>query len=162
MLTYGATPATVGTIPLYNARMPPSVLYIIFIVSHMPGNFFLATPPNAAKEADCMESRVRTISRGYVSVTEVMPAAPPHRSLRKGVKSAPGDGSTNFKYNNQLLRSNDGDERAKSWAYSFIEIITPELYCGIWYNPYTVGAVPSHEPPPAFFPPHLHETLSHR
>lgn len=31
-----------------------------------------------------------------MNVTEVMPAAPPQSSLRKGVSSAPGDGSTNY------------------------------------------------------------------
>lgn len=37
--TYGATPATVGTIPLYSARKPPSVAYISRMVSHIPGSF---------------------------------------------------------------------------------------------------------------------------
>lgn len=31
-----------------------------------------------------------------MNVTEVMPAAPPQSSLRKGVNSAPGEGSTNY------------------------------------------------------------------
>ena len=61
----------------------------------MPGGFGLFFGPNAANDADCIESLVRTMSRGYVTVTEVMPAHPPHMSLRSGVRSAPGEGSAN-------------------------------------------------------------------
>lgn len=50
-LTYGATPATVGIIPLYNARTPPSVLYIVFNVANMPGNLVPGFP-KAANDAD--------------------------------------------------------------------------------------------------------------
>lgn len=93
--TYGATPATVGVMPRYKAKKPPSVLYIIFSVAHIPGSLFLETSPRLAKEADCMDRRVRTMSSGYVNVTEVMPAAPPQISRLIGESSAPGEGSTN-------------------------------------------------------------------
>lgn len=60
--TYGATPATVGMMPLYSAARPPSVLYMVTIVVHMPGSSLgLAS---TAKEADWMDRRVRTMSRG--------------------------------------------------------------------------------------------------
>lgn len=81
--------------PLYRARKPPSVLYIITIVAHIPGNSFFGAPLRDEKEADCIDKRVRTISRGYVKVTEVMPAAPPQTRRLKGERSAPGEGSTN-------------------------------------------------------------------
>ena len=74
--------------------MPPSVLYILIMVVSMPGSCPSALP-KAANEADCIDSRVLTMSRGYVKVTEVMPAQPPHNSLRSGDRSAPGDGSAN-------------------------------------------------------------------
>lgn len=80
VLTYGATPATVGIMPLYRAKNPPSFLYIDAISAHMPGSFspaFLLIPEN---EALCIDNRVLTISRGYVHVTEVMPAQPPQNS----------------------------------------------------------------------------------
>lgn len=48
-----------------------------------------------AKEADCIDRRVRTMSNGYVNVTEVMPAAPPQMSRLIGERSAPGEGSAN-------------------------------------------------------------------
>ena len=75
--TYGATPATVGIMPRYRAKKPPSFLYIAINVPHMPGSLppdFLLRP---WKDADCIDSRVRTMSRGYVKVTEVIPARPP-------------------------------------------------------------------------------------
>lgn len=61
--TYGATPATVGMMPRYSAGNPPSVLYIITIVCHMPGSFF-GLSPSSANDADWIESRVRTMSSG--------------------------------------------------------------------------------------------------
>ena len=45
--------------------------------SNIPGSFSLLEP-NSLKEADWIESLVRTMSRGYVNVTDVMPAKPPH------------------------------------------------------------------------------------
>ncbi len=50
----------------------------------MPGSLSLGTSPNAAKEAVCMESRVRMMSSGYVKTTEVMPATPPQNNLSRG------------------------------------------------------------------------------
>ena len=87
--TYGATPATVGSIPLYKAANPPSFLYMLNIVAHMPGSSF-GFDPSSANDADWIESRVRTMSRGYVNVTEVMPAIPPQVKRMRGVRSAPG------------------------------------------------------------------------
>ena len=81
--------------PLYSAKNPPSVLYIVTRVPHIPGSCFLDASPSEAKEADWIESLVRTMSKGYVNVTDVMPAAPPHTSLFNGERSAPGVDSTN-------------------------------------------------------------------
>src|SRR5271154_2964787 len=81
--------------PLYKPRIPPSVLYILIMVCHIPGNF-PSCFPNAAKPADCIDNRVRTMSSGYVNVTEVIPAKPPHSNLRTGERSAPGDVSANY------------------------------------------------------------------
>lgn len=50
--TYGATPATVGNMPLYRARKPPSVLYIVIMVAHMPGSLLLVSSEIEAKDAD--------------------------------------------------------------------------------------------------------------
>ena len=57
------------------------------MVDHMPGSFFRDASPSAANDADCIESRVLTMSNGYVQVTEVMPAAPPQTSRLRGVSS---------------------------------------------------------------------------
>ena len=86
----------VGIMPLYKPRIPPSVRYILTMVCHIPGNF-PSRFPNAAKPADCIDNRVRTMSSGYVNVTDVIPAKPPHSSLRTGGRSAPGDGSANYR-----------------------------------------------------------------
>ena len=67
------------------------------MVAHIPGSFLRDASPKTANDADCMESRVRTMSRGYVKLTDVIPAAPPHASRLSGVRSAPGDDSTNYK-----------------------------------------------------------------
>lgn len=45
----------------------------------MPGSFSPWARWREEKEADWMERRVRTMSRGYVKETEVMPARPPQR-----------------------------------------------------------------------------------
>src|SRR5271170_6855756 len=87
--TYGATPATVGMMPRYKPLMPPSVLYILTPVAHMPGSFPSAFS-RVANEADWIDSLVRMMSRGYVNVTEVIPAQPPHIKRLIGVRSAPG------------------------------------------------------------------------
>jgi hypothetical protein len=89
--TYGATPAIVGPMPRYNAFHPPSFLYMSTISSNMPGNFWCASlDPNSLKDADCIDNRVRTISRGYVNVTEVMPAAAPQNSRFSALRGFPG------------------------------------------------------------------------
>ena len=62
--TYGATPATVGRMPRYSARKPPSVLYMVIIVAHIPGSFLLVSSDRVANDADCIDNLVRTMSRG--------------------------------------------------------------------------------------------------
>ena len=93
--TYGATPAMVGRMPLYSAVKPPSVLYITPIVPNMPGSFFSAFAAASllkfANDADWIDSRVRTMSSGYVKVTDVIPAIAPHTNLRSGGRGAPGE-----------------------------------------------------------------------
>lgn len=66
------------------------------MVAHIPGSCFLDASPSAAKDADWIDSRVRTISRGYVRNTDVIPAAPPHIKRLKEPRSAPGEGSKNY------------------------------------------------------------------
>lgn len=53
----------------------------------MPGSFLPVTfdPFNPSNEADCMDRRVRTMSRGYVKVTDVIPAQPPQISRWYGL-----------------------------------------------------------------------------
>lgn len=43
-----------------------------------------------------MDRRVRTMSRGYVNVTDVMPAIPPQTSRCIGLSGAPGVLSKNW------------------------------------------------------------------
>lgn len=64
---------------------------MVTIVGHMPGNSPLGLLPRAANDADWIESRVRTMSSGYVKKTEVMPAMPPHSSLSTGWSGDPGE-----------------------------------------------------------------------
>lgn len=125
--------------PLYSARMPPSVLYIVFNVAHMPGSCFRDASPREANEADWMESLVRTMSNGYVNVTEVIPAAPPHRSRLKGERSAPGEGSANWTMRDRSASQVDFiripvrsrpiyKEYSGFCAYPFVKIIASKLY----------------------------------
>lgn len=65
------------------------------MVCHMPGSLPSGLP-RPAKPADWIDNRVRTMSSGYVNVTEVMPAKPPQSNLRTGERSAPGVGSANY------------------------------------------------------------------
>jgi hypothetical protein len=135
--------------PLYRPRMPPSVLYILIIVCHIPGNF-PSCLPSAAKPADCIDNRVRTMSSGYVNVTEVMPAKPPQSNLRTGERSAPGVGSAN--YDLSVWHAKDPYQACK---YSFVDVVGPELNGGIWDDAYAIRAISSHEPSPAFVCPHF-------
>jgi len=68
---------------------------MVFSVGHIPGSFTPFARCSSEKEADCIDSRVRTMSSGYVNVTDVIPATPPQQSLRNGPKSAPGVSSKN-------------------------------------------------------------------
>lgn len=65
------------------------------MVAHMPGSFFPVGCLSVTNDADWIESLVRTMSRGYVKITEVIPAVPPQTSRLKEVSSAPGEGSNN-------------------------------------------------------------------
>jgi len=59
-----------------------------FIVGHIPGGL-PSRLANDAKEAVCMDNLVLTMSSGYVNVTEVIPATPPHNNLSKEVRLCP-------------------------------------------------------------------------
>ena len=79
-----------------------------------------------------------------MNVTEVIPAAPPQSSLRKGVSSAPGDGSTNYLEGFSISFEFRISARLGRWshyspayglevyprvfAYPLIEIIASKLY----------------------------------
>lgn len=139
--------------PRYRPRIPPSVLYILIMVCHIPGNF-PSCLANAAKPADCIDNRVRTMSRGYVNVTEVMPAKPPQSNRRTGERSAPGAGSAN--YGLSVWHANDP---CRACTYSFVDVVGPELNGRIWDDAYAVRTVPSHEPSPAFVCPHFPQSL---
>lgn len=76
--------------PLYSANHPPSVMYIVFRVGHIPGNFSPFALCSSENDADWIDSRVRTMSRGYVNVTDVIPAMPPQASRCIGLRLAPG------------------------------------------------------------------------
>ena len=78
-----------GTIPRYSALNPPSDLYMAIMVCHMPGSC-LGRAPSSANDADWMDRRVRTMSSGYVKVTDVMPAMPPQVRRDSGVRLSPG------------------------------------------------------------------------
>jgi hypothetical protein len=110
----------------------------------MPGNFVLGVPPRAANEADWIERRVRTISRGYVKNTEVIPARPPHTSRLAELRSAPGEGSKNYDQNFMSYHRNTDDK-----PYPLVEVVATKLYSGVWNNTYTICAVASHETSPA-------------
>lgn len=71
----------------------------------MPGNLALCVVLRAANDADWMESLVRTISRGYVKNTEVIPAAPPQINRLREERSCPGEGSKNCTKVSQVLFS---------------------------------------------------------
>lgn len=81
-------------IPRYRAQTPPSVLYMVTMVAHIPGSLPFGCL-RFANDADCIESLVRTMSSGYVKNTEVIPADPPQTRRLTEVRSAPGVGSKN-------------------------------------------------------------------
>jgi hypothetical protein len=80
--------------PRYSALIPPSVLYMAPMVCHMPGSL-VGFAPSSANDADWIERRVRTMSSGYVKVTDVMPAIPPQNRRATGVRLSPGWRSKN-------------------------------------------------------------------
>jgi hypothetical protein len=83
-------------IPLYKARIPPSVLYMVTMVAHIPGSLLPVGCLSVTNDADWIESLVRTMSRGYVKNTDVIPAAPPQTRRLTELRSAPGVGSKNY------------------------------------------------------------------
>jgi len=70
---------------------------MLLIKDIIPGNFSpgpeCSSPLN---EADWIDRRVRTMSSGYVSETEVMPAVAPQKSLCTGLSAWPGLLSKNY------------------------------------------------------------------
>jgi hypothetical protein len=156
-------------IPLYRAGIPPSVLYIVDIVAHMPGSLAPCFP-RAANEADWMDNRVRTISRGYVKNTEVMPAAPPQTRRLKELISPPGEDSKNCRHKLSAIGLPGYGPRLGEWAkqaseilakaHLFVEIVTTKLHCRIWHNSNAIGPVSPHKSAPALLFPHLHETFA--
>jgi hypothetical protein len=61
----------------------------------MPGSFSPASLFKLEKDADWIDSLVRTMSSGYVHVTEVMPARPPQSNRWYASSGAPGSFSKN-------------------------------------------------------------------
>jgi hypothetical protein len=61
----------------------------------MPGNFSPASRFRLENDADWMDKRVRTMSSGYVHVTEVIPARPPQSSRWYASSGPPGSFSKN-------------------------------------------------------------------
>lgn len=53
------------------------------------------------------------------------------------------------------------DGTVQSHAYSLVEVVAPELHCRVRNNTDTVGAIPTHETPPAFLSTHFHKSLPH-
>jgi hypothetical protein len=120
-------------------------------VAHIPGSFFLGAPLSAANEADWIESRVRTMSRGYVKKTDVIPASPPHTRRLAEVKSAPGVASKNCTMTQSVLVIHITD--AGIVTHLFIEVIATELDSRVRHYSYAVRTIASHEAfPPLFFP----------
>lgn len=151
--------------PLYRARTPPSVLNIITRVAHMPGSLSLWAWLRAANDADWIERRVRTISKGYVQHTEVIPAAPPQIRRRRELISAPGEGSKNCCVSATIILFLHGP-RCKSGelcpAYLLVNVVAAKLHGRVRHNSYAICAISSHESAPPFVLPHLHEALPNR
>lgn len=144
--TYGATPATVGIMPRYNAVNPPSFRYICFIVAHIPG-IFPASLLRPLNDAVWIDRRVRTMSSGYVTVTDVMPASAPQHSLSMGVRGAPGECSNacHVSTTRPIL----------CLTHFLVDVVAAELYCTVWHNANAIRAITSHQASEAFFLPHL-------
>jgi hypothetical protein len=141
--------------------MPPSCLYITIIVGHIPGNCPLGLSPNAAKEADCMDNRVRTMSKGYVKKTDVMPAIPPHTSLSTGLKGAPGELSKKCCTSIVISPLRFCSRRSHALqSHLLIEVITSKLDRRVRDYTDAIRAVPTHEASPTFFTPHLCKGLA--
>lgn len=124
--------------------------------------------PSAAKEADWIDNRVRTMSSGYVHATEVIPAAPPHRRRRTGVIS-PGEISTNCERMSVSLTEQHPAEHDQSTAdsrwrdsYPFVEVVAPELNSRVRHDPDAIRPITAHQALEAFFSPHLHQSLADR
>jgi hypothetical protein len=147
--------------------MPPSVLYMVFIVAHIPGRCFDDGWLRGAKDADWMDSLVRTMSRGYVKKTEVIPAVPPQIRRLTEVMSPPGVISKNWRTG--LVHVEEYDYGVAGYAilermdaHLLVEVIAPELHSRIRHDAYAIGPVSPHESPPTLIFPHLGETLSDR
>lgn len=112
-----------------------------------------------------MESRVRTMSRGYVRKTDVMPAKPPQMSRVKGESGASGYGSKMLWHiwisEHVSLRevASRDDTRQKGGTHPLVKVVTAKLHRRIGHDPDAIGPVAPHEAPPALLHPHLLERL---
>lgn len=137
-----------------------------------------------------MDSRVRTMSRGYVHVTDVMPARPPQRRRWYAPRGAPGSLSKNWTRSvnctmspssNRIqlppcsislfmlpnarisqVMSSDSTTQTERITHPLIHVIRAKLHRRIWHYPYAIRSIPRHKPPPALLSPHLRQRLGHR
>lgn len=91
-------------------------------------------------------------------MTEVMPATPPHTSLRMLLRSWPGLSSKNCA---NLVSAHDLQRNRGFCTYAFVEVITAKLHGGVGDNADAVGSVSTHETPPSLLFPHLPKSLAH-
>ena len=130
----------------------------------MPGSCF-GRAPSSANDADWIDRRVRTMSSGYVKVTDVTPARPPQVRRDSGVRLSPGCRSK--KCYKESVSTTVPPKRVNTTTASrdkthpLIKIITPKLHRGIRHNPDTIRAIPPHKPPPPLLAPHLRQRLAH-
>ena len=156
----------------------------------MPGSFSPSARLRLEKEADWMERRVRTMSSGYVHVTEVMPARPPQSSRWYASSGAPGSFSKNWgwvssvhcccttleTFSSSPTTSDIAPETPRAQperppnstptqeipTHPFIHIIRTKLHGRIRHDPYAIRAIARHEASPPLFPPHLGQRLGNR
>ncbi len=112
-----------------------------------------------------MESRVRTISRGYVTVTEVMPARAPQHSRRPGERGAPGVGSKIFHVTSTLPKSCPLAEVQLTKGkfirtyQRLVEVVASELHGGVGHYSYAVCSIAGQHTFHPLFAPDLLQRL---
>lgn len=123
----------------------------------MPGSL-CGFAPSSAKDADCIESRVLTISKGYVTNTEVTPAKPPQMSRLKEVRPDPGYSSniccTLVSTHAELKGLSDHN------IHFLVKVERAELDGGVRHYANAIRTISAHESSPTFFAPHLHQALA--